>query len=71
MLLIRWHRLLLQIEQDKFRVFIVLAQVPGVAVKQLIRSTQRGYDKMRQQLNSDLNDGEDDTMMEEDDELVL
>ncbi len=50
-----------QVEEDKFKLFYVLLQVPQTIVKHLNRVAQTGYDKLKLQVAGDTEAGEHDT----------
>ena len=47
---------LCQVEEDKFKLFYVLLQVPPTIVKHLNRVAQTGHDKLRLQLSGESSD---------------
>lgn len=51
----------MQVEEDKFKLFYVMLQVPQTIVKHLNRVAQTGYDKLRLQVAGDTEAGEQET----------
>jgi hypothetical protein len=62
------------VEEDKFKLFFVLLQVPATIVKHLNRVAQTGYDRLRLQLSGEGSDGgqeNEEQAAEEADEVQL